>query len=153
MRSVLAILVGYALMAILVVAASGLLMTLYPNEFQTVEGTPRPPASGWYLLNLVYSFAFAFLAGDVTARIARRAEWRHGLTLAGLMAVMSIATIATAPAEIPLGWTLGELGVGVAGILLAARRRARASAGRRGPVASTEAAAAAPENSGAPTAS
>ena len=72
MRSVLAVIAGYAVMAVLVVLMSGILMSAFPTEFMNADHTPKLPRGGWYVLNLAYSFAFAIVGGWLTARMAPR---------------------------------------------------------------------------------
>src|SRR5437867_1799153 len=72
-RSVLAVLAGYLLMAVLVVIVDGILMMAFGPIFMGPDGKPRmpDPVAPWYALNLVYSFLFAIAAGYLTTLIAR----------------------------------------------------------------------------------
>jgi hypothetical protein len=65
-RAFLAIGLGFVTMAVLVIAATGLLARLAP-KFVGESGRPRPT---YMVVNLLFSAAFAVLGGWVTARLA-----------------------------------------------------------------------------------
>jgi hypothetical protein len=134
LRSVAAVVAGYVLMAVLVMATSAALMAALPGAFVAPDGTHKipEPVAAWFAFALLYSFTFACAGGYLAARIAGSGELRHAAALAGLMAVMSLLILADPGGRIPKWWTAGEMIVGIAGVLLGARwREARARRARR----------------------
>jgi hypothetical protein len=129
-RSVLAVIAGYILMAVLVMAAGMLLTTLFPAAFTGPGGKPGLPGFGWYALNLAYSFVFAFAGGHTCARLARRAEMAHAIALAALLGIMGLVSIATYAGQtpVPAWWTAGQVVAGVLGVLAGGFLRAQAAA-------------------------
>jgi hypothetical protein len=122
-RSILAVIGGYLVMAVLVVLTSVALGTLFPEAF------PEPdsgllPADGWFGLMLGLSFLYAFLGGYVTATIARRAEMRHALALSAIVLALGLLS-AVGEQEIAPRWfrVMTPL-VGIPGVLLGSRMRA-----------------------------
>lgn len=130
-RSVLAVVAGYVLMAVLVMAASTLVGVAFPQAFASADGKPILPGLGWYALSLSYSFAAAVAGGHACARLARRAELAHAGALALLLAALGLSMmLAGSGAEgVPAWWTGGEVAAGVAGVLLGGFIRAQARAG------------------------
>ena len=120
-------LAGYVFMAFLVMAASTLLSVVAPDVFGQPGEPPKLPGLGWYALNLAYSFAFAIAGGHICARLARRAEMAHAGALAGLLALLGLGLLCSSPPQIPWWWTAGEIVSCVAGVLVGAFIRARAS--------------------------
>jgi putative membrane protein (TIGR04086 family) len=75
--SVLAVLGGFATMALLVVVA-------------TAVAARAVPARAYLTVNLISSALAAFLGGFLTARLAPDRPFYHGIALAGLMCVMGL---------------------------------------------------------------
>jgi hypothetical protein len=137
-RSVLAVIAGYILMVVLVMAAGMFVMANFPADFTGADGKPRLPGLGWYAVNLAYSFVFALAGGHTCARLARRAEMAHAGALAAFLGVMGLISIAAYSGETPAPWwwTAGEVAVGVLGALAGGLIRAQARAAEPGQVSS-----------------
>ena len=125
LRSVLAVVAGYLLIFAATILADVALGLLAPDAFPAAgEGFAPVP---WMVLILVYSTIFAAAGGYVTARVARRAELKHGLALAAIMVLMSVGTMITYQGRHPLWFQLTLLVLGplavAAGAWLRARRR------------------------------
>jgi hypothetical protein len=91
-RSLLAVIAGYAVMA----AAIMILFALWFRDPTTV------PSQGFMLFSLGYGFIFAVLGGYLTALLARRAEMKHTLALAGFSALLGGASMITFAGQEPL---------------------------------------------------
>ena len=83
----LALLAGFATMALLVAVATALLRKLTPDWVETT-GTPKP---AYVFVNLGYSFLAAAAGGYVTAWIAQQNPLIHTLALA--IAVLLLAAL------------------------------------------------------------
>jgi peptidoglycan/LPS O-acetylase OafA/YrhL len=114
-RSVLAIVAGYLVMAI---AITVLFAVSFPDPVVN-------PSNAFMLFSLAYGFLFATLGGYTTAWIARRAEMSHATALAAFAAILGIISmIATTDSE-PLWFELASLIVVVVAVLLGGSMRAR----------------------------
>ena len=88
-RSILAVVVGYAVMAVCVVAlnfASGALVS-------GGRATLSSPPTSLMVLNVIFGIPCAVLGGYVCALIARRAEIVHALILGIVAEAMSIVSL------------------------------------------------------------
>jgi hypothetical protein len=91
MRSVLAVVVGFAAMIVAVLVATILFARLlYPDADQD---TPTTPSGAWLAVNLAYSLAAAVLGGWLAAYLAPRAPFAHAVALAVVAAAMAIPGI------------------------------------------------------------
>lgn len=92
-RSVGAVLGGFVVMAIAVMAGTiALTAALIPGGMKSM-GAPEPGSSvpsGYLTANLILSFLAAVLGGLVTASIAASRPLNHALALAAFVAVMGI---------------------------------------------------------------
>ncbi|HYL79137.1 MAG TPA: hypothetical protein VEU96_33410 [Bryobacteraceae bacterium] len=88
LRSVLAVLGGYATMAFVVILFTGIVKMLAP-AWMAMEGKP---AASYLAVNLTYSFVAALLGGYVAAWIAARLPVQHALALGVLVLLGSIAS-------------------------------------------------------------
>ena len=96
-RSILAILAGYATMAAIVIV-----LTLFSMKvFSLQSGHPTPV---YLALNVVYSAIAAGLGGYVAAAIGCRSPVVHGLVLAALMLALSVVSFNTSSAGQPFGY-------------------------------------------------
>jgi len=84
-RSFLAILAGFATMAVLVTLATAAITKSLPR----VIGEPDHPRRRYLLLNLAYSAAFAASGGYVTAIVAKADPLRNILMLAIVILLLS----------------------------------------------------------------
>ena len=94
LNSVLAVLGGFVVMAVVVVVTTALAaQALIPGGMKamTVPGASIPRA--YLAANLGCSAVAALFGGALTARIANRAPLYHGLALAALMVVMSAVSM------------------------------------------------------------
>ncbi len=87
LRTFLALLAGFATMAMLVAVITALLMKLTP-DWVGEQGKPKP---GYIFVNLGYSFLAAAAGGFVTAWAAQRNPLIHVLALA--LAVLALAAL------------------------------------------------------------
>jgi hypothetical protein len=120
-RSFLAVLSGYASMAIVVMALTPLAARLFIPE-GAVAGAPYLSA------NIAYSFAAAVLGGWVAARLAPRNPLAHGAALAGTILILSLTMLqagSQSGGPQPSWYPLATLVIGVAGSLIGAWWRAR----------------------------
>jgi hypothetical protein len=84
-RSFLAILAGFATMAVLVTVATAAITKSLPR----LIGQPDHPRRRYLLMNLVYSAAFAAAGGYVTAIVAKADPLRNVLMLAIVILLLS----------------------------------------------------------------
>jgi hypothetical protein len=87
LRSVLAVVVGFAVTFVASVGTDVVLMILLPRSITGAQPTP----TGLLLGILFYCFVYMVLGGYVTAVVARRAEVRHTLVLGGIALAIGIA--------------------------------------------------------------
>ena len=80
MRSVVAVIAGYLVMAACVIASTVLVATLMLGS-AAMDGSVRPTPS-YLIVNLAYSFVFALFGGYVAAFLARRQPTVHAAALA-----------------------------------------------------------------------
>jgi hypothetical protein len=135
LRSILAVLGGFAVTAVASLGTDGVLVALLPHTI--TETQPFPPALLAGILG--YCCVYAILGGYVTGFIARRAEVRHALVLGGI--ALAIGITLTLPAlqgqssgpRMP-GWftavTLADVvpATALGGYLRALQRRAHSAA-------------------------
>jgi hypothetical protein len=116
-RSIGAVLAGYAAMAVVVVLATKLAVKLM--SLQAPPGGMPAPTGGYLVVNLLYSFAAALLGGWITARLAASSPLGHAAALAGFALLMAVVSSLAGPqaqgqpAWYP--WVIGLLGA--AGVL------------------------------------
>jgi len=84
-RSFLAILAGFATMAVLVTVATAAISKSFPR----LIGEPGHPRRRYMLLNLAYSAAFAASGGYITAIVAKSDPLRTVLMLAIVILLLS----------------------------------------------------------------
>lgn len=86
-RSILAVLAGNIIWAILFLGSNAILARLLPAQIKAdkIESVPA------LLLLLALSLIFSIIAGYITARIAKRKEITHTLVLGVLQLAMGIA--------------------------------------------------------------
>lgn len=87
-RSILAIVAGYASMAVAVIALTVLVKRKAP-QWMGSEGKPNPT---YMYANLFYSFGAAMIGGFVAAVLAPRAPLAHACALASLVFVLAIVS-------------------------------------------------------------
>lgn len=93
LHDLLAVLAGFAAMALLVIVSTGIAATLLVPGGMSATATRVASLTRTYLIvNLGCSALAAFVGGAVTARIAYEAPLWHGAALAALMVVMSVVS-------------------------------------------------------------
>jgi hypothetical protein len=116
-RSILAVVVGYLVMAVAV-------MVLFAIAFRAPD---QKPTVGFMVFAVGYGFVAAIAGGYVTAAIARRAPLAHAAALAVVSAAMGLVSLITSGGREPV-WFLGANVVAmIAGVLLGGAMRARRS--------------------------
>ena len=110
LRSVLAIMVGYGLIAIAVILF-----------FITRDvGDPEQIAGSFMLFSIGYSFCVAVGGGYVTAIVAQRAELQHGIALSVLIVMLSGVSISITADQAPIWFQIAYCIAGVTGALAGA---------------------------------
>ena len=116
LRSIVAIVVGYASMAVATIVGVLVLSMAFGLPLDPETAKASPPTA-YVLANLVVSFGCAFLGGWVAARIGSRAPLKHALVLAALVFVLGILYAVAGRGGPQPGWYLAALPiVGAAGI-------------------------------------
>ncbi len=130
LRSVAAIVAGYGIMSLTVIAGSVPAAWLFiPAELRTGGGDPSAGLPASYLAaTLVIGVAATVLGGWLAARIAGFAPFGHAVVLAALVAAGSIAWYATMPAgSEPRLYRIAVEVIAVAGVLAGGKLRAAAA--------------------------
>jgi len=123
LRSILAVLAGYAVILAIVLGATYMLQAVKPEWY--LIGVPL--ARGYLAANIAYSLAAAFLGGLATATIASRARMKHAYALAAVSVAMSVLSAMTAEEEQPRWFQALRAVVMVAAIVAAGRMRRQAA--------------------------
>lgn len=113
LRALLALLAGFATMALLIAMVTVLLKKLTPSW---VEETNRPGA-GYIFVNLGYSFLAAAAGGYVTAWLAYANPLVHVLALAITVLLLSALSALQQRGQKPAGYLLALLALTPAGVL------------------------------------
>ena len=121
-RAALAVVAGYAIMFVAILALFGIVL----SDPQTT------PTAGFMLFSLLYGFLFAIAGGYVAAMIGAGAEMRHALYLAAFSTVLGIISIAATAGQEPLWYQIANAMILVAGVTLGGYLRTQqvARAGR-----------------------
>jgi hypothetical protein len=108
LHSVLAVLAGFAVMAVLVMATTMLAVRLVLHKPLAAMQSPAPgPLPAAYLgTNLAASALAALAGGYTTGAVAVNAPLAHGAALAALMVVMSVASMRQAGTAQPRWYQL-----------------------------------------------
>jgi hypothetical protein len=121
-RSILAVIAGYATLVLGVGVFLAFLLFLFPGAFPAEPGPYTGPV--WILvLELAFSGVVAVGGGYVCGLVAGRAELKHALVLVGLMIVLGLASAAFEAGLKPLWSSLAMPVVGALGVLLGAKLR------------------------------
>lgn len=123
LRSVAAVLVGFAILTIGSVAIGRSILSL-------TDMTPgNQPTSGFLVASLSSRLLLAILAGYLTGKAAPRAPLLHAVVLAGLLAFFSLAAIggltAAGGLQDPSWYPTAMLFIGPAGVLVGGTLRIR----------------------------
>jgi len=101
--SFLAILAGFATMAVLATLATAVIAKAFPRL------VGAPPRGGYLLLNLAYSAAFAATGGYVTAIVATADPLRNILMLAIIVLLLSALSAIQMRGERPVAYQLAMI--------------------------------------------
>ncbi len=104
-RSILAVLAGWASVGVLVVLTDGVLNRLFPNDY--VSG--KLPPDHLLAVSLATAILYSVIGGWVTARIAAIKPWRHVLGLIIWGELMGIASAAATWGKIQSWYQIGLL--------------------------------------------
>ena len=124
LRSIGAVVAGYLLIAAAIIL---LFAVAFPDPLAF-------PGQEFMLFSLAYGFLFGILGGYVCGRIARRAEVKHAAVIAGIGILLSILSMAFAPAKEPMWYQLANMVALTAAVLLGGWLRARQRAKKTGAV-------------------
>lgn len=123
LRSVVAIIGGYLIAYLMVAFTFSALSLILPTVYGAqAEGVP---SGGWMALTYALSFAFAAFSGYATAFIAKRREMLHVMGLAGFMLLIGLASMSKMSESEHRIQELLFMCMGIAGVLLGGRFRAR----------------------------
>jgi hypothetical protein len=120
-RSILAVLAGIVIWAVLWVGGNAILATLLAEQYKAEKKDYVP----MLLLLIVLSFIFSILAGYLTARLAQRKEIAHTLVLGVLQLAMGIAAQMANYEALPLWYHIIFLLLLIPGNLFGGMLRAR----------------------------
>lgn len=123
-RSIFAVLLGWAAVGVLVVATDTAMMKMYPDQY--VHGQLPPDYLVW--VSLLTSTLWSVLGGYVTARLAPRKVWHHILGLAIWGELMGVASAIATWGQVQTWYQIGLLvlwapAVALGGWLRAGSRR------------------------------
>jgi hypothetical protein len=91
MHSIIAIIAGFATMALLVIISTAAATRLMLGS--AMSDTSARPTGAYLAVNLSYSLVFAALGGYISAAIATRAPLMHALILAGFVLLMGLMSL------------------------------------------------------------
>ncbi len=121
LHAFLALLAGYATMAVLVIVMTALLARLTPS-WVGAEGRPGP---GYVIVNLGYSFLAAAAGGYVTAYAAAGNPLYHVLVLGIIVLVLGALSALQSRGKQPIWYQLALLGVAPLGVMAGGLLRLR----------------------------
>lgn len=117
MKSVLAVLAGFAVWTVIYLGSTQGILAAFPNRFAD-DGSTRDISV--LLLMLLASVVASFAAGWITAAVAPKARLRHGLVLGGINLLVGIGVQSAYWSTIPVWYHLTFLGLLVPVIALGA---------------------------------
>jgi peptidoglycan/LPS O-acetylase OafA/YrhL len=109
LRSIGAVLVGYLLIT------ASIMIFFMARETE--------PDNALLLFSIGYGFCVAFAGGFFTAVIAKHHELQHGAALAGIVAILGLATLFSGHGGGPLWYQITNIVCGIVGILCGAFMR------------------------------
>ena len=116
-RSIVAVIAGYTVMAVLVMLGFGLIKKLMPEAFPTPAAFP---VTGVALIIIGLGLIAAIVGGFVSAWIAGQKKLRHGIILGVVVLVLGIISALVSPVEQPLWYNASIILAGVIGVILGA---------------------------------
>ncbi|MGA2672977.1 MAG: hypothetical protein ABSE99_07075 [Terracidiphilus sp.] len=121
LHAFLALLAGFATMAVLVTVITGLLTRLTPG-WVGAKGTPRP---GYVFVNLGYSFLAAAAGGYATAWAAAANPLVHVLALGIVVLALAALSVMQSKGEQPIWYLLSLVAITPLGVLAGGLLRLR----------------------------
>jgi hypothetical protein len=122
LRAFLALLAGFATMALLIMVLTALLVKLTPSWV----GDPGKPKPGYIFVNLGYSFLAAAAGGYVTACAAQRNPLIHVLALAITVLALAALSALQQRGQQPIWYVLALVALSPLGVLAGGLVRLRA---------------------------
>ena len=122
LHAFLAMLAGFATMALLVAIMTALLQKLTPSWV----GTPEKPSPGYIFVNLGYSFLAAAAGGYVTAWLAQANPLIHVLALAIAVLLLAALSVLQQRGQQPVWYLLTLVALTPVGVLAGGFIRLRA---------------------------
>lgn len=113
LRGFLALLAGFATMALLVALITGILIKRFPSWV----GSPGRPGATYVLVNLLYSFLAAAAGGYVTAWMGSRNPLRTVLTLAIVVLALGALSALQARGKQPAWYQIALLIISTLGVM------------------------------------
>lgn len=113
-RSLLAVLAGYAVLTAVVL----LLFFLWFEGAEPTEAPTEAPTRNFMLVALGVGFIGAVVGGWVTALLAPGHRWKHIQGLAAAILLVAAVNLFWAAGDEPLWFQLGNIGVGVVGVFV-----------------------------------
>jgi len=127
-RSLLALVLGYAVMLALQLGGDTALTAMAP-EIMPLPG--EPPDAAYFAYRLGTGFFFIAIGGYITALLAGRAEMKHALGLAALSIAASILEVQYYPTTQPLWYSVALMFLSIPSALAGGYYRARQLAERK----------------------
>jgi hypothetical protein len=121
LHAFLALLAGYAVMAVIVVAVTALLTRLTPEWC----GQGVRPTAAYLFVNLGYSFLAGAAGGYVTAWISAASPLLHPLVLAVIVLLLGAVSAFASRGKQPLAYQLALIALSPVGVLAGALVRLR----------------------------
>lgn len=121
LHAFLALLAGYATMAVLVIAITALLTRLTPS-WVGEQGRPSP---GYVFVNLGYSFLAAAAGGYVTAYVAVANPLYHVLVLGVIVLALAALSALQSRGKQPIWYQLALLAIAPLGVMAGGLLRLR----------------------------
>lgn len=121
LRAFIALLAGFATMAVLVMVITALLTKLTPSWVGD-RGKPEP---GYIFVNIAYSFLAAVAGGYVTAWVAKANPLYHAATLGMVVLAMAALSALQSRGEQPIWYQLTLVAIAPLGVLAGGLARLR----------------------------
>lgn len=121
LHAFLALLAGYATMAVLVIAITALLTRLTPSWV----GEQSRPSPGYVFVNLGYSFLAAAAGGYVTAYVAVANPLYHVLVLGVIVLALAALSALQSRGKQPIWYQLALLAIAPLGVMAGGLLRLR----------------------------
>ena len=111
-RSVIAVVVGYGVLAAVTFAKFAAIQTFFPGALPA-PGVDVFPSTFWLVTVLLSDVALMIVAGYVTAAVAKRAEVVHTLALGGVTVILGLVSMFVAWGQGPLWYQVVLVSIAV----------------------------------------